>query len=67
MLEITLNSILIIMYEIYLINSNKTNRHLSKFSLAELAQLNLNQPIDEKNNNALFKVYTIQVGSKKAF
>ena len=46
------------MYEIYLINSNKTNRHLSKFSLADLAQLNLNQPIDEKNNNALLKYKT---------
>ena len=50
------------MYEIYLINSNKTNRHLlmlkSKFSLADLAQLTLNQPIDEKNNNALLKYKT---------
>ena len=46
------------MYEIYLINSNKTIRQLSKFSLAELAQLNLNQPIEEKNNNALLKYKT---------
>ena len=51
------------MYEIYLINSNKTNRHLLmlklKFSLADdLAQLFLNQPIDEKNNNALLKYKT---------
>ena len=50
------------MYEIYLINSNKTNRHLlmlkPKFSLADdLAQLTLNQPIDEKNNNALLLKY----------
>ena len=46
------------MYEIYLINSNKTIRHLSKFSLAELAQFNLNQPIEEKNNNSLLKYKT---------
>ena len=50
------------MYEIYPINSNKTNRHLlmlkPKFSLADLAQLTLNQPIDEKNNNALLKYKT---------